>query len=121
MPKYVLIAEDDKDILSFVREALEDAGFRVGASVGAETLAAVGRERPDVIVLDHQMPGMDGVRIARELRASAATHDIPIIAMTAAGRAPIICREMDADGCLGKPFDIDHLLETVERLTHMTH
>jgi CheY-like chemotaxis protein len=121
MPKHVLVAEDDHDILDLVLVVLEDSGFRVSSAVGAETLKRVRADRPDLILLDYQMPGMDGITIAQQLKADPDTADIPIVAMTAAGRAPIICHEMDAAGCLGKPFDIDSLVETCDRLIHMTH
>lgn len=119
--KFVLVAEDDKDILNLVLAVLEDEGFIVGSTMGVDTLAEARSRQPDVILLDYQMPGMDGVRIAQELKADPTTREIPIVAMTAAGRAPYVCREMDAQGCLGKPFDIDHLVDVVGRLTHTTH
>jgi CheY-like chemotaxis protein len=121
MSKYVLVSEDDSDILTMVLAVLEDSGYTVGSAVGADTLEAVRTHRPDIILLDYQMPGMDGVRIARELRGDPETTDIPIIAMTAAGRAPMVCQEMDANGCLGKPFDIDELVEVVDSYVHTTH
>lgn len=121
MPKNVLVAEDDSDILSLVLEVLEDEGYRVFSSVGLSTLAEARRRKPDVILLDYQMPGMDGISIAQRLKEDPATAHIPIIAMTAAGRAAIVCHEMDAQGCLGKPFDIDHLVHVVGELTHTTH
>ena len=121
MSKYVLVAEDDRDILSLVLAVLEDAGFRVGSTMGADTVSQVRERKPDVVLLDYQMPGMDGVRVAEELHADPATRQIPIIAMTAAGRAPAVCQQMDAQGCLGKPFDIDHMIEVVQMLTHTTH
>jgi DNA-binding response OmpR family regulator len=121
MGKYILVAEDDTDISSLVRDVLEDAGFDVGVTVGAGTLKAVDERRPDLVMLDYQMPGMDGIRIAKELRARESTSNIPIVAMTAAGRAPMVCHEMDAQGCLGKPFDIDNLVAAVDKLIHMTH
>lgn len=121
MPKHVLVAEDDHDILDLVLVVLEDSGFRVSSAVGAETLTRVRSDPPDLILLDYQMPGMDGITVAQQLKADPKTADIPIVAMTAAGRAPFICHEMDAAGCLGKPFDIDNLIETCDRLVHMTH
>jgi CheY-like chemotaxis protein len=121
MPKHVLVAEDDHDILDLVLVVLEESGFRVSSAVGAETLQRVRADHPDLILLDYQMPGMDGITIAQRLKTDPETTDIPIVAMTAAGRAPTICHEMDAAGCLGKPFDIDNLVATCERLLHMTH
>jgi CheY-like chemotaxis protein len=121
MSKTVLVAEDDMDILGLVRAVLEDEGYTVRAAVGAETVQAAKERRPDVILLDYQMPGMDGISVAQALRGEPDTREIPIVAMTAAGRAAYVCQEMDASGCLGKPFDIDHLLEVVDRLMHTTH
>jgi len=120
-PKHILVAEDDIDIRSLVMAVLEDEGFQVQSSVGADTIKSVRQQRPDVVLLDYQMPGMDGVQIARELRADPETSDIPIVAMSAAGRIAVVCNEMDANGCLGKPFDIEELVRVVDRLTHLTH
>lgn len=121
MAKSVLVAEDDTDILSLVLAVLEDAGYHVRSAVGRETLTEIKRQRPDVVLLDYQMPGMDGVSIAQTIRSNDDTKNIPIVAMTAAGRAPFVCHEMEADGCLGKPFDIDHLVEVVDNMVHSTH
>ena len=121
MSKFVLVAEDDTDILRLVLAVLEDEGFKVGSTMGADTLVEVRRRKPDVVLLDYQMPGMDGVQIAHRLREDPDTSNIPIVAMTAAGRAAYVCTEMDANGCLGKPFDIDDLVSVVGRLVHSTH
>lgn len=121
MPKHILVSEDDRDILSLVLAVLEDAGYSVGSAVGADTLTAARKKKPDLILLDYQMPGMDGIHVAQGLRANPDTSDIPIIAMTAAGRAPVICHEMDTNGCLGKPFDIDQLVDAVDKMMHTTH
>lgn len=121
MSKLVLVAEDDTDILNLVTAVLEDAGFEVGSAMGPGAVVEAKQRHPDVILLDYQMPGMDGVRVAQELHADPATKQIPIVAMTAAGRAPMVCHEMDANGCLGKPFDIDHLVEVVNAMVHTTH
>ncbi len=109
------------DILDLVKEVLKDEGYEVSATVGPETVQAARERHPDLILLDYQMPGMDGISVAQALRGGADTREIPIVAMTAAGRAAYVCHEMDASGRLGKPFDIDHLLDVVDRLVHTTH
>jgi two-component system response regulator VicR len=121
MSKMVVVVEDDMDILDLVQEVLEDAGYDVVPAVGAETVQATKEHNPDVVLLDYQMPGMDGISVAQALHENPDTCRIPIVAMTAAGLAAYVCQEMDASGCLGKPFDIDHLLEVVDRLVHTTH
>lgn len=121
MEQFILVAEDDSDVLGLVQDVLEDAGYEVGSAVGGCTVSEATARKPDLILLDYQMPGMDGVSVAEALHADPDTRSIPIIAMTAAGNASMICRKMDANGCLGKPFDIDELLEVVSRLLHTTH
>ncbi|HZU14093.1 MAG TPA: response regulator [Chloroflexota bacterium] len=121
MERFILVAEDDRDVLGLVQDVLEDAGYQVSSAVGGRTVVEASARRPDLILLDYQMPGMDGVSVAEALHSDPQTRSIPIIAMTAAGNASMICRMMDASGCLGKPFDIDELLEVVENLLHKTH
>src|SRR5262249_10572570 len=77
-------------------------------------LDAVARQNPSVIVLDMRMPVMDGWTFARELEARAIR--LPIIVITAAQNARHWAEEIRADAYLPKPFDLNDLLETVERL-----
>lgn len=121
MAKVVLVAEDDTAVLGLIRAVLEDEGFTVAATLGAETLVEARERYPDMVLLDYQMPEMDGIQVAQELRADPETQAIPIVAMTAARPAPRICREMDANGCLGKPFNLGHLISVVTCPTHTTH
>ncbi len=121
MSKYVLIAEDDADIALILCDVLESEGYEVRTTVGPEALRAAEERCPDVALLDYQMPGMDGVTVARHLRERAATKNVPIVAMTAATRAQRVCAEMGADACIGKPFDLDRLLQVVESQVHTTH
>lgn len=121
MGKYVIVAEDDIDIAYVVSDVLENENFEVSTTSGAETLDLIQRRRPDVVVLDYQMPGMDGVAIATRLRAATETRTIPIVAMTAATRAPEVCQSMGANACIGKPFDVGQLVTVVTDLLHTTH
>jgi CheY-like chemotaxis protein len=117
----VLVAEDDNDIAALVRDVLEHEGYEVRRTAGAATLTAVREERPDVLLLDHNMPGMTGVEVARHLHNDPATSDIVIITMTAAHRLGVVCQEMGANGCLGKPFEIEELLSVVDKHSHSTY
>ena len=121
MAKRVLVSEDDPSIRQLVRDVLEIEGHLVEETMGADTLVCVEREHPDVIMLDYMMPGLDGIQIAARLHQNESTRDIPIIAMTAMDRAPMVCREMQASGCIGKPFDIADLLEVVGQVGHRAH
>jgi CheY-like chemotaxis protein len=99
-----------------------DEGFRVVQSLGEDedTLQKIEQHRPDIAILDYQLPGMTGVEIAQRLRGEHI-QDIQIVAMTAAYRAERICAEMRADACLAKPFSIEDLLAAVERASHRGH
>ncbi len=110
----VLVVEDDASIAEFVVSVLEDEGYAVRATDnGEEALALVGREPPDVILLDLVLPGISGEALLRELRAADA--HMPVILMTAAREAapggPVA-----AEGLLQKPFELASLLDEVERV-----
>jgi CheY-like chemotaxis protein len=110
----VLIVEDDTDLLEMMAIVLADAGFRVRkAANGLEALEAVRRDLPCVILLDMKMPVMDGWEFARRFRAEF-DRLAPIIVVTAAADAQARAQEIEAEGYLAKPFDIDDLLQIVE-------
>lgn len=111
----MLVVDDDFDLLEMVQTLLEISGYRVVTAMdGEEALAKVAEEMPSVILLDMKMPGMDGWEFAREFR-ERFDHQVPIVVLTAAENAAGRAAEIGAEGYLGKPFDIDELLRTVER------
>jgi DNA-binding response OmpR family regulator len=80
----ILCIEDDQDMIDYINLILGKAGFEViGADGGAEGLAAMHREQPDLILLDLMMPGMDGAEVLLQKREDASIRDIPVIALTA--------------------------------------
>ncbi len=114
----VLIVEDDDAIRESIVECLAFEGWSVSPSVnGVEALERLRREpRPDVIVLDLVMPGMNGTQFLETLRGEDAIRDIPVVLMTAAApasRAPL----PRADAYLPKPFELGDLLATIGRLS----
>lgn len=105
----VLIIDDEPDIREVAQLSLETvAGWEVmtGAS-GEDCLAMAGHERPDAILLDVMMPGMDGPSILGELQSDESTRSIPVVFLTA--KIQPIDREryaeLGAAGIIGKPFD----------------
>ncbi|MCI0670589.1 MAG: response regulator [Myxococcaceae bacterium] len=111
----VLLIEDDVDLRETERLLLDDAGYDVvTAADGAEALRRVEEAPPDVILLDMRMPVMDGWTFARELHARYGDR-FPLVVVTAAEDARARAREVGARDVLGKPFDIDDLLLTVEQ------
>jgi putative two-component system response regulator len=112
----VLIIEDDPDITAVLEIILESEGYTVHAAVDGAALQVAVAQQPDVILLDIQMPGMDGIEVARRLRADERTRHIPIALMSAAHRLRERAHEAPVDTLLSKPFDLAHVLEVVEHL-----
>jgi CheY-like chemotaxis protein len=114
----VLIADDNDDIVDSHAELLAAAGYRVvKARNGLEAFDAAVAARPDVILMDLDMPVLDGWEATRRIRGDLRTHRIPIIAFTSYGLRRYIDRSFEA-GCtafLDKPVDARALLAEVER------
>ena len=112
----VLIVEDDDGIRDLVDLVLTSAGYEIlTASDGAAALQVLGTVHPDLVLLDMRMPVMDGWELARRYRAMPGPH-APIVVMTAARDAAQRAAEIDANGYLGKPFDMGELLALVRHL-----
>src|SRR3989304_3338547 len=83
-PDKILVVEDDHDAMGFVRKSLEKAGYRlIEATDGLAGLRAFFRERPDLILLDVVMPGLDGWEVCRRIRE---VSNVPIIMLSARGQ-----------------------------------
>ena len=115
--KSVLVVEDEEDILALLHFNLIKAGYDADcASHGEEVLKAVAAKKPDLMLLDLMLPGIDGMEICRRLRSDEATSEIPIIMLTARGEEEDIVRglELGADDYITKPFSIKVLLARVQ-------
>jgi CheY-like chemotaxis protein len=111
----VLVVDDDEELRTLLELVLMEAGYPVETAVdGRDALRRVGERMPGVILLDMRMPGMDGWTFAREFRARYG-RACPIVVVTAAENAGQRAAEVDAEGFLGKPFDMEDLLRAVER------
>lgn len=112
----ILCVEDDSGIRDLMIYALNSAGFEArGLVSGAELFEALKEEKPRLILLDIMLPGEDGIRILKRLRADAATADIPVIMATAKGTEydKVIGLDSGADDYLAKPFG---MMEMVSRV-----
>ena len=120
--KYVLIVDDDPDLVETVCMMLEDKGYEVGKAYdGIEGGESIKQRRPDLLVLDVMMPRKDGYKLCSELKANTATRDIPIILLTAVGEAVPTTSYTHAQGMsteaeeyIPKPVDSKTLVEAVE-------
>ncbi len=112
----VLVVDDDPSIVAMVSAALEleDIPQRSAAN-GKEALAAVKTARPAVILLDMNMPVLDGPGFCQILDADLGRKQTAVVVMTAAGASGHFSALCRADDALGKPFDLDDLYAVVER------
>lgn len=117
MNETVLVVDDEPDILMMVRHALRLAGYRVvEAETGEAAVEILERERPDAILLDLRLPGMDGWGVLGVARRLPSTADVPIVIMSAHATPSTRERAIEA-GCaayLTKPFTIEELTGAVE-------
>jgi CheY-like chemotaxis protein len=113
--KTVLVVDDDWLIREVITLALDDAGYGVVASDGIDAPELARQAQPAVVLLDINMPVMDGVEVRRHLHADPATAHIPVIALSAATNLRARAAEMEANDYLAKPFDLAELLLRIER------
>lgn len=120
MSRTILLVDDEDDIREVAQMSLEmTAGWTVvAASSGQEALRMAAAQRPDAILLDVMMPGMDGPDTARALRAAPETADIPVVLLTAKVQAADRRRfdDLGVAGILAKPFDPMALADDVRRV-----
>jgi len=109
----VLIVEDEADIQQLLSFHFQQAGYRVEVcGNGAEGLKKARERKPDLIVLDLMLPGMDGFEVCRVLKGAAETRAVPVIMLTAKGEEidKVVGFELGADDYLTKPFSPRELL-----------
>ena len=119
----ILVVEDDPDIAELIRHYLEKSGHAVQVlGSGAVVLPKVRGARPDLIVLDLMLPGLDGLMVCQALRSDPLTAAIPIIMVTARGDEAdrIAGLELGADDYVTKPFSAKELAARVSALLRRT-
>ena len=112
----ILVVEDEDDIAELIRYNLEKDNFTVTVAVSGEKgVEAARRKRPDLILLDLMLPGMNGLEVCRTIKADRSTSDIPIVMVTARGEESDIVAglELGAEDYVTKPFGLKELLARV--------
>ena len=115
----ILVIDDERDVVDLLAYNLEKAGYRViGAYDGESGLALARERRPDLIILDLMLPGIDGFEVCNALREDFRTHHIPILMLTARGetRDRVEGLRVGADDYVAKPFSLAELLARVRSL-----
>ena len=118
MTKRILVVEDQEDNRQIIRDMLAGTDYEIiEAENGEEALAAVAKQRPDLILMDVQLPIMDGYEAARRIKADPALRSIPIIAVTsyALSGEHEKARAAGCDEYVAKPFSPRQLLAKVRQ------
>ena len=118
MAKKILVIDDDPTLIKLLQPFLESHGFSVAAAVdGEDGIAKLKAEKPDLIVLDVQMPRMNGYTFIFEMKKLSGTKSIPIIVLTAKEGMAEIFKVEGVKEYLTKPFKPEVLLNHVNKLT----
>jgi two-component system, cell cycle response regulator DivK len=114
----VLVVEDNERNMKLFRDVLQASGFRtLEASTGEQAVELALQERPDLVLMDIQLPDIDGVEALRRLRTDEGFAPVPVVALTAQAMEGDRERFLAAgfDGYLSKPVDIADFVATVKR------
>jgi CheY-like chemotaxis protein len=113
----ILVADDDHDVREITKAVFSSRGHTVlNAPDGAECIKIARAHNPDIIVLDMRMPGMDGIAIARRLKANPDTSKIPILAVSGVAHVQAEALEAGCEGFFLKPIRPSVLIEQIELL-----
>ncbi|HVJ13542.1 MAG TPA: response regulator [Burkholderiales bacterium] len=115
----VLIIEDNDKNMKLARDVLRAKGYEtLEAVTGEEGVKLALEKKPDLVLMDIQLPGINGIEAFRQIRGNAGTKSIPVVALTASvtptDRSAITAAGFDA--FLGKPINLKEFLETVKRM-----
>ena len=117
--KTIMVVDDNPDIITIVRTILEGKGFNVlSASSGAECLATLKTQKPDLIVLDIMMPDMDGLEVLTRLKATSEFSNVPVVLLTAKVQYEDVLGgyKLGADYYITKPFTSTQLINGINLL-----
>ncbi len=115
----ILIVEDNEKNRKLVRKVLERKGYRtVEVETGEKAVEVAKAQSPDLILMDYQLPGIDGIETFRRIRADASIRRMPIVAVTASAMPEDMARMREAgfDGFETKPVSVKQLMATIEAL-----
>jgi two-component system sensor histidine kinase/response regulator len=120
VPHTILLIDDEFSFLEALALLLTQEGYSVvTASDGAEALVRLGERRPDLVITDYWMPGMDGLELCRRLEENPAWRSIPVLLMTAVHDSDLVQHAM-LMGVVRKPVEFRALLALMRRILHHT-
>ena len=121
MNELILVVDDEPKIVRLAKDYLEQSQFRVlPVNDGPSALAAARQEKPDLIVLDLNLPGMDGLEVLTEIKSDAELHRTPVVVLTTSRAEEDILRAygLHANCYIAKPVDFVRFAEVVRAIEH---
>lgn len=115
----ILVVDDEPDVVEIVRIRLEQEGHTIfTAGDGRSGLQGVFEHKPDLVILDVMMPGIDGFEVAYQMKNNPLTVNTPIVMLTARADFGSIAKgwNLDVDNYVTKPFKLDELAETIKNV-----
>jgi CheY-like chemotaxis protein len=116
--KKIMVVDDDPAILDSVSLLLEFEGYQVVATSDTSNLLTMETDLPDLLLLDIWMSGTDGLDICKRLKQKPETRNIPIVLISASREIEQSAKDAGANDFLSKPFEVDDLIQKVERYIH---
>ena len=117
MAQHVLLIEDEPNIAEAIRFLLTRDGLRVShAAEGAAALVLLRQDPPDLVILDHMLPGMSGLEVLTAVRADPESRNLPVMMLTARGRDREMAEAAGADRFMTKPFSNAEIIAEVRTM-----
>ena len=118
----LLVIEDDSALCELLGELFKEEGYQYKILEDASQLFYwVDQFKPDVILLDYLLPSTNGGELCTQLKGNERTKEIPVILYSAISEELLPLNEYQCDSFVAKPFDINHLIHTIEKYTHRSH
>jgi CheY-like chemotaxis protein len=115
--KKILIIDNDADVLDMIQEVLNYAGYEVVIKEGTDDIVAlITEQKPDLVLIDFILNGVNGGEYCHRIKANPQTSSLPVIIMTAYSKVLLSLGDYGCNGYLAKPFDLDELINQVNRL-----
>ncbi len=112
----ILVVEDNEKNRVLFRDILQASGYKtIEAETGEQAIVLLQKEKPDLILMDIQLPGKDGITVTREIKANEATRDIPVLALTSYAMRGDREKMLEAgfDSYMSKPIKVKEFLKRV--------
>lgn len=118
LTKKILIVDDEEDLRDTVSYKLKSAGFTTETACdGMDAMEKLDLFTPDLIILDMNMPRMNGLEFYQKIKGNSEKPPYPVIVLTARANMEQLFRDLDVDGFMSKPFDLDELLNEAKTIT----